>query len=174
MLLRGDNSHCVDVDYRRRTLSQRRLHMINLFRKGLSMFKPLATGFLAVSLLFSASGCTTLADARAGQGTGQVRVYDASWDKVWNTIPVVLKDLGLKEEGYHKGTGYVVAQSKVPMLRALPGVGVGENIAIFVDKADSPNQTKVEVVAKNKFAVDAFANKWEDKVHEQLKTRLAR
>jgi hypothetical protein len=87
---------------------------------------------------------------------------------------VVLKDLGLKEEGYHKGSGYVVAQSKVPMLRALPGVGVGENIAIFVDKADSPNQTKVEVVAKNKFAVDAFANKWEDKVHEQLTTRLAR
>jgi hypothetical protein len=174
MLLRGDNSHCVDVDYRRRTLSQRRLHMINLFRKGLSMFKPLATGFLAVSLLFSASGCTTLADARAGQGTGEVRVYDASWDKVWNTIPVVLKDLGLKEEGYHKGTGYVVAQSTLPMLRSLPGVGVGENIAIFVDKADGPNRTKVEVVAKNKFSVDAFANQWEGKIHAQLATRLAR
>lgn len=138
------------------------------------MFKPLAAGFMAVSLLFSASGCTTLADARAGQGTGQVRVYDASWDKVWSTIPVVLKDLGLKEEGFHKGSGYVVAQSTVPMLRSLPGVGVGENIAIFVDKADSPNQTRVEVVAKNKFSVDAFANKWEGRVHEQLATRLAR
>jgi len=86
----------------------------------------------------------------------------------------VLKDLGLKEEGYHKGTGYVVAQSTVPMLRSLPGVSVGENIAIFVDKADSPNQTKVEVVAKNKFSVEAFANKWEGRVHEQLATRLAR
>jgi hypothetical protein len=53
-------------------------------------------------------------------------------------------------------------------------VGVGENIAIFVDKADSPNRTKLEVVAKNKFSVDAFANKWEGKIHEQLATRLAR
>jgi len=138
------------------------------------MFKPLATGLLAVSLLFSASGCTTLADTRAAQGSGQVRVYNASYDKVWNAIPVVLKDLGLKEEGYHKGSGYVVAQGKTALLDAAPQLSMGDNVAIFIDKADSASQTKVEVVAKSRLRIDALANKWENRVHEQLAYRLGR
>lgn len=138
------------------------------------MLRPLATGLLAVSLLFSASGCTTLADVRAAQGSGEVRVYDATYDRVWNIIPDVLKDLGLKEEGHNKASGYVVAQGKRPLLNVASDIGLGENLAIFIDKAEGPNRTKVEVIARNKLSIGALTDKLETRVHEQLASRLGR
>ena len=49
----------------------------------------------AFAALALATGCTTLADARAAKGSGPSREYAASMDKVWNTIPAVLKELEL-------------------------------------------------------------------------------
>jgi len=120
------------------------------------MFKNIVVLITALGLLFSAAGCTTLADARAAKGSGLSRVYDASYDKVWNAVPQVLKEMGLKEEGNNKAAGYVVAQNPVSFLRGTSLARPSENIAIFVDKLDESGKTRVEVVSKNAVAINVF------------------
>lgn len=138
------------------------------------MFKQLAAVAAVAGLLFSAAGCTTLADARAAKGSGQSRVYNASFDQVWDAVPVALKELGLKEEGFSKGSGYVVARDAAPLSAGLSDARLGDNVAIFVDKADSAGKTRVEVVSKPPLLINAMGNKWESRVLDKLSEKLPR
>lgn len=137
------------------------------------MSRPLAALIAAVALL-SSTGCSTLADARAAKGSGQARVYNASFDQVWNAVPEALKDLGLKEEGFNKGSGYVVARSAVKVGETYPVAGLADNLAVFVDKADSAGQTRVEVVAKSTVLLNPLAKKWETRVLDKLAEKFPR
>ncbi len=138
------------------------------------MFKHIAAVAAVAGLLFSAAGCTTLADARAAKGSGQSRVYNASFDQVWSAVPEALKDLGLKEEGFNKGSGYVVARDAKPMASAIPDARLGDNVAIFVDKADSAGKTRVEVVSKAPLLINAMGSNWESRVLDKLSEKLPR
>src|ERR1700710_1605019 len=100
------------------------------------MSRPLAA-FLAALALLSSTGCSTLADGRAAKGSGQARVYNASFEQVWNAVPDALKDLGLKEEGYNKASGYVVARSRPTVGENIPLAGIDDNVAVFVDKGNT-------------------------------------
>ena len=138
------------------------------------MLKYIATAAVAATLLFSAAGCSTLGDARAAQGTGQVRVYNASFDQVWNAVPGALKDLGLKEEGYSKGSGYVVARGATPVKGVAASANLADKVAIFVDKADSAGKTRVEVVSKGALLVNPLGSPWESRVLDKLSETLPR
>jgi hypothetical protein len=123
---------------------------------------------LAAFTLLSASGCSSISDALAAKGSGEARVYNASFDQVWNAVPETLRDLGLKEEGFSKGTGYVVARKKM-------GVeGLADNLAIFVDKADSASRTRVEVVSKSTVPLVPIGKKWEERVLDKLSEKFPR
>ena len=148
------------------------IHLI-LLRKQ-TMFKHIAAAAVAATLLFSAAGCSTLGDARAAQGTGQVRVYNASFDQVWNAVPAALKDLGLKEEGYSKGSGYVVARGATPVKGVAASANLADKVAIFVDKADSAGKTRVEVVSKGALLVNPLGSPWESRVLDKLSETLPR
>jgi len=124
--------------------------------------------FLAALALLSATACSTIGDALADKGSGQARVYNASFDQVWNAVPDALRELGLKEEGFHKGSGYVVARKKVV------GQEVADNLAVFIDKADSANRTRVEVVAKSTLMLDPLSRKWETRVLDKLSEKFPR
>jgi hypothetical protein len=137
------------------------------------MSRSIAALLAAVALLSSA-GCSTLADARAAKGSGQARVYNASFDQVWNAVPDALKELGLKEEGYSKGSGYVVARSQTMVGEKIPLAGVTDNLAVFVDKGNSASQTRVEVVARSSVPLSPLSKKWEARVLDKLSEKLPR
>jgi hypothetical protein len=101
-------------------------------------------------------------------------VYNASVDQVWNAVPEALKELGLKEEGFNKGSGYVVARDAKPMATAIPDARLGDNVAIFVDQADSAGKTRVEVVSKAPLLINAMGSNWESRVLDKLSEKLPR
>lgn len=123
---------------------------------------------VATLALLSITACSTIGDALAAKGSGQARVYNASFDQVWNAVPDALHELGLKEEGFHKGSGYVVARKQVV------GQEVADNLAVFVDKTDSANRTRVEVVSKSTLMLNALSRKWETRVLDKLSEKFPR
>jgi uncharacterized lipoprotein len=137
------------------------------------MSRPIAAVLAALALL-SSTGCSTLADTRAAKGSGQARVYNASFEQVWNAVPAALKELGLKEEGYNKGSGYVVARSQTMVGEKIPLAGIEDNLAVFVDKGNSASQTRVEVVAQSTVPLNPLSRKWEARVLDKLAEKLPR
>ncbi len=137
------------------------------------MSRKIAALLAAVTFAFSA-GCSTLADTRAAKGSGQARVYNAPFEQVWNAVPEALKELGVKEEGFNKSDGYVVARSPVMIGETVPVAGMADNLAIFVDKGDSARQTRVEVVARSSVPLNSLAKKWEARVLDKLSEKLPR
>ena len=112
------------------------------------------------------SGCSTLADAKAGKGTGISQSYPVAADRVWQVLPVAVKQAGIDYVADNKAEGYALAQ------RGLTAFSYGENVAIFVD-AVQPQVTKVEVVSKKALATTIFAPDWAkpilDKIAELIK-----
>lgn len=137
------------------------------------MSRQIAALFAALALASSA-GCSSLADTLAARGSGETRVYNASFEQVWNAVPEALKELGVKEEGFNKASGYVVARSPVMVSEKVPVAGVADNLAIFVDKGDSPRQTRVEVVARSSVPLSPLGKKWETRVLDKLSEKLPR
>lgn len=122
-----------------------------------------------VSILLAAalsSGCATLADSQAAKGTGMSKVYDQSYDVVWDAVVETVKssDLALVSENKEKGT--ILAQG------AVSAFSWGENVAIFVEDAGGKLKTRVEVVNKRAVATNIFAADWETRILEALDKRL--
>lgn len=132
------------------------------------MLNKIAPIALSMGLLFSASGCSTISDAQASKGSGSSRIYEVSFDKIWETIPVTLNEIGLKKAGDNKAEGYVTAQGSMSL------VSYGENVAIFVEKLTSTTvKTRVEVVSKKVLATNVFATNWEKKVLDNLSEKFS-
>src|SRR5262245_52468181 len=86
------------------------------------------------------AGCATLADAKAGNGTGVSRMFDAPPEAIYGAMPGVLKEAGLDFVGDNRQEGYILAQ------RGITPFSYGEHVAIFVETIG--NRTRVEVVSK--------------------------
>ncbi len=131
-------------------------------------FNPFQPAIAITVLLLSVAttGCSTIADAKAGKGTGTSQTYAVAPARVWQVLPNAVKQAGLDYVADNKDEGYAVAQRGMSLL------SVGENVAIFVDAAPS-NSTKVEVVSKKAMATNIFAPDWAkpvlDKIAELLK-----
>jgi hypothetical protein len=125
---------------------------------------------LAVLAAFAAlsftSGCANLADAKAARGSGVSREYAASMDKVWNAIPVVLKELELPLVSQNRGEGTILAQ------RGVTAFSYGENVAIFVESAGGTTRTRVEIVSKKAMATNVFAPDWSTEILDKLGQKL--
>ncbi|MBX3716283.1 MAG: hypothetical protein KF738_09820 [Burkholderiales bacterium] len=120
----------------------------------------------AFAALALATGCTTLADARAAKGSGPSREYAASMDKVWNTIPVVLKELELPLVSQNRAEGTVLAQ------RGITAFSYGENVAIFVEPVGGQVRTRVEIVSKKAMQTNIFAPDWSVEILDKLGEKL--
>jgi hypothetical protein len=127
-------------------------------------FIPVVIASLCMVLI--SSGCSTMADAKAGKGTGTSQTFAAPSDRVWQVLPAAVKTAGLEYVAGNKDEGYALAQ------RGLSAFSYGENVAIFIDKPTS-DSTKVEVVSKKAMATNVFAPDWAkpilDKIAEMLK-----
>jgi hypothetical protein len=133
------------------------------------MYKKIATITFTVAALVFATGCSTLADARAGKGSGVSRIYEAPTETVWKTMPTVLSEVGLQMVGDNKSEGYILAQ------RGITAFSYGENVAIFIESVGGITKTRVEAVSKKAMATNIFAPSWEkdilDKLDEKLKAK---
>jgi len=114
-------------------------------------FIPVVIASLCMVLI--SSGCSTMADAKAGKGTGTSQTFAAPSDRVWQVLPAAVKTAGLEYVAGNKDEGYALAQ------RGLTVLSSGENVAIFIDKPTSESTT-VEVVTKKTLATDIFAPDW--------------
>ena len=133
------------------------------------MFKKINTVIFTIAVLVSATGCSTLADARAAKGAGVSRVYEASAETVWKAMPAVLSEVGLQLVGDNRTEGYLLAQ------RGITALSYGENVAIFIESVGGVTKTRVEAVSKKALATNVFAPSWEkeilDKLDEKLKAK---
>lgn len=130
------------------------------------MIKKFLVTFFAAAILLSASGCSTLADARAAKGSGVSRTYAASQDEVWKAVPSVLMALGLQLVSDNKQEGYILAQ------RGITAFSYGENVAIFVESIGGVTKTRVEIVSKKVMATNVFAPSWENDILNKLDEKL--
>jgi uncharacterized lipoprotein len=126
-------------------------------------FLSLAAALLALSFT---TGCATLADATAARGQGMSRVYDQSYDVVWDAVNAAIKDTDLKVASANKDAGTILAQG------AISAFSWGENVAIFVDRVDGKVSTRVEIVNKRALATNITAHSWDKTLFEKLDERL--
>ena len=125
--------------------------------------------FEIIFIIFMAafiSGCSTLADAQLAKGSGSSRVYDKSYDVVWNAVIEVVHATGLPIVAENKDKGSILAQG------AISAFSWGENVAIFVENVDGKIKTRVEVVNKRAVATNITAPDWERRILEGLDNRL--
>ena len=124
---------------------------------------------IAVSLalaLLACAGCTTsLVDARDAKGSGAAKVYDGSYDVVWNAVMKSIKSTRLELVLDNKEKGVILGQGKVGPFTE------GENVAIFVDHVDDTH-TRVEVVNKRASVVNLTARDWQGRILDDLDRRL--
>ncbi len=132
------------------------------------MIRKLFGIFMALATVAFMAGCSNLADARAGKGTGTSREYAASLDEVWRAMPVVLAALSLPMVGDNKAEGYILAQ------RGMTAFSYGENVAIFVESVNGVTRTRVEIVSKKALATNIFAPEWSKEILDKLDETLSK
>lgn len=120
--------------------------------------------FLIVFLL-STAGCTTMDDARVAKGTGSFRLYNESFDTVWDAAIRAVYDVGLNIESKTKNEGYILARMDMSLF------SMGENVAVFVERADE-QRTRVEVVSKKVMPTNVLAPNWEMPILDRISERL--
>ena len=117
--------------------------------------------FALVSLSVLFTGCSTMADAKAGKGTGVTQTFAAKPERVWQVLPVAVKNAGLDYVAGSREEGYALAQ------RGISAFSYGENVAIFIEPALAES-TKVEVVSKKAMATNIFAPEWSKAIFEKI------
>lgn len=111
-------------------------------------------------------GCATMADSISAKGTGPYRVYDESFDKVWEAVIDVVTGTKLSLVTKNKQTGQILAQ------QGISAFSYGENVAIFVERVGSEVRTRVEVVSKKAMSTNVFATDWETHIFKKLDLKL--
>jgi hypothetical protein len=124
------------------------------------------TALLGLSLGFT-TGCTTMADAQRGRGTGTAITYKASFDEIWAAIPTAVTAAGLEFVTANRDDRSVLAQ------RGMTAFSYGENVALFVDAVTAQRQ-RVEVVSKKAMATNVFAPSWAKPIFEELDKKFSR
>jgi len=130
------------------------------------MAKYYMVSLLLMLILLSSSGCATIADAHNAKGQGKSRIYNASYDTVWDNVPKAVNALGLMVAGQDKEEGYILAA------KGMSAFSWGENVAVFVETVD-PERTSVEVVSKKALATNITARNWEKPILDKLSLLLA-
>jgi major membrane immunogen (membrane-anchored lipoprotein) len=123
-----------------------------------------ALSLLCVTILLS--GCATMADSVNAKGTGQFRLYDKDFNAVWSAVLEVVNGSKLKLISENMGEGQILAQ------RGMSALSYGENVAVFVQRQESDEKTRVEVVSKKALSTTVFATNWETKIFEELDVKL--
>jgi hypothetical protein len=131
----------------------------------MKLIRSLSVLVAVFAILINFSGCTTLADAKMAEGTGQRQIYNKDYDTVWKMSIEVLNSMNLPLAEQSKSQGYILAQTSISL------VSYGENIAVFIKKRGA-NETSVEVVSKRVMTTNIFAPDWSKDILQRLSAKL--
>lgn len=120
---------------------------------------------IAASIL-AIAGCSTMADAKAGKGSGTVRTYDKPYDVVWDSVIAAIKETSLSIASESKSEGLVLAQGSIGLFTW------GENVAIYVEDVGGRVRTRVEIINKRVGKMNVTAYDWESRLSRSLDQRL--
>ncbi len=133
------------------------LRIMRLFSKAL----------ILIILSLSVSGCNTLLDAANSKGSGKYRIYNKSYDTVWNTTIKTVNASSLDLIVANKEEGKILAEG------AISGFSWGEKVAIFIERIGNKIKTRVEVISKRALATNFTAKNWENHILKDLDKKLA-
>ena len=74
------------------------------------IFRLIPAVIASVCMVLFSTGCSTMADAKAGKGTGTSQTFAAASDRVWQVLPAAVKSAGLDYVAGNKDDGYALAQ----------------------------------------------------------------
>ena len=114
------------------------------------LFGLLIPGVCALSEV----GCSNFHDTRAAKGTGYARIYDASFETVWESTKIAIAHTRLAIATESKEEGYIQAY------RGVTAFSWGENVSVFISKVDA-TRTRVEVVSMKVDEMNILARDWE-------------
>ena len=124
----------------------------------------------ALSLLFaclavSVAACSTLTTVKDAEGSGTVRIYAASSDRIWEAMPQVIEEVGLDLMRVEPENHVVLARHDATL------VSYGEHVAVFV-RPRQDGRSEVEVVSEPTLATTIAAEDWTDEVFDALNARF--
>ena len=128
--------------------------------------KRLLAVLMILASLSAASGCSTIADAKAAKGSGTVRVYDKPYDVVWDAVIATVKGTSLSIASESKTEGQILAQGSIGLFTW------GENVAIYVEDVGGRVKTRVEIINKRVASMNITAYDWEGRLSQALDQRL--
>jgi hypothetical protein len=116
----------------------------------------------------AAGGCSTISDPRANRGTGVIVSYVAPYDQMWATLPVVLKELGLKVAGENMTEGIMRVES------GGSSFSWGDGATIYVERIGTRGHTRVEVTTKGTLGVNLTVGDLAKQIHDRLALHFRR
>lgn len=120
-------------------------------------------------LAYSLSACNTLRDAKEAKGSGSVKLYDQSYNTVWDAAIKVVDKSGLEIASSDKNKGEILAEGAISFF------SWGEKVAIFVEKDQNGKvRTRVEVISKRALATNITAKNWEGYIIKNLDIELVK
>lgn len=128
--------------------------------------RRLLVGLIIATSALGFAGCSTIADAKAGKGSGTVRTYDKPYDVVWDAVVATVREAGLSIASETKSEGLVLAQGSIGLFTW------GENVAVYVEDVGGRVRTRVEIINKRALATNITAFDWESRLSRSLDQRL--
>lgn len=125
-------------------------------------------GMLAGAGVLAAAGCSTISDPRSDRGTGVIVNYVAPYDQMWATLPVVLKELGLKVASDNVTEGIIQVEADGSSF------SWGDSATIFVERIGTKGYTRVEVATKSTLGVNLTIGDMPKQIHDKLAQRFKR
>ena len=118
-----------------------------------------------LSLVLFLNGFVTITDSISAKSTEQSKVYEKSYDAVWNAIVDIVRTSELDLVSTNRESGQIVAREKVDAL------SYGDNVTIFVEKQESGAKIKVGIES-DATATFVSSQNWGTYILGKLDTKL--
>lgn len=118
-----------------------------------------------LSLVLFLNGFVTITDSISAKSTEQSKVYEKSYDAVWNAIVDIVRTSELDLVSTNRESGQIVAREKVDAL------SYGDNVTIFVEKQESGAKIKVGIES-DAMATFVSSQNWGTYILGKLDTKL--
>ena len=121
--------------------------------------------FTILSLVLFLNGFVTINDSISAESTEQSKVYEKSYDAVWNAVVDIVRTSELQLISEDSGSGQIVAREKVDAL------SYGDDVTIFVEKQESGAKIKVGIES-DATATFVSSQNWGTYILGKLDTKL--
>lgn len=133
-------------------------------------------GWLALTSLATAlAGCVTTQRILQDRGSGEVRCYRGSFERVWGAAERGVRWVGLVIEVADTAQGHLLARNYEPEVqdpeRMAVDADAGERVGVFLDSA-GVDLWAVEVLSRRVFALDISARDWTPDVFQAIEAQL--